>query len=64
MIANTNPPPESKPWETYWRNRIAEEISLERKNYEDNGIKDEYSVQMNIFSLCESIAKKKWLYKT
>jgi hypothetical protein len=46
--------------ETYWRNRIAEEISLERKSYEDNGIKDEYSVQMNIFSLCESIARKRW----
>jgi hypothetical protein len=63
MIAYTNPPPESRAWETYWRNRIAEEISLERKNYEDNGIKDEYSVQMNIFSLCESIARRRWLYK-
>jgi hypothetical protein len=60
MIANTNPPSESRAWETYWRNRIAEEISLERKSYEDNGIKDEYSVQMNIFSLCESIARKRW----
>ena len=59
-------PAEAKPWETYWRNRIGDEIAKERdktKRYyqrDKYGMTDEQFVRLNIFSLCESIARTKW----
>jgi len=70
MIANTPPPEESKGWETYWRNRVGDEIALQREkakaHYQrlNDGMTDEQFVRLNIFSLCESIARTKWLDKT
>lgn len=58
-------PAEARPWETYWRNRIADEIALERekvKRYyqrDKYGMKDEHFTRLNIFSLCESISRAK-----
>jgi hypothetical protein len=56
--------------EAFWRNKIGDEIALERekikKYYQKNGNKmtDEQFVRVNIFSLCESIARTKWSDKT
>jgi hypothetical protein len=56
--------------EDFWRNKIGDEIALERekikKYYQKNGnqMTDEQFVRVNIFSLCESIARTKWSDKT
>jgi hypothetical protein len=66
MIANTPPPA----GETYWRNRVGDEIALQREkvktHYQRNndGMTDEQFVRLNIFSLCESIARTKWSDQT
>jgi len=66
MIANTPPPA----GETYWRNRVGDEIALQREkvkaNYQKNSstMTDEQFVRMNIYSLCETIARTKWLDKS
>lgn len=56
--------------EDFWRNKIGDEIAQERekikKYYQKDGNKmtDEQFVRVNIFSLCESIARTKWSDKT
>lgn len=52
--------------EAYWRNIIANEIAGERDKIKayyqsrfPNGMEQEHFVRLNIFSLCESIARAK-----
>lgn len=59
-------PPGAGEHEQYWRARIGEEIAMERektkKYYQrlnPEGMTTEQFVRMNIFSLCESIARSK-----
>lgn len=67
---NNQPPAESRVWETYWRNRVGDEIVSQRDKvksyYHKDGkeMTDEQFVRLNIFSLCESIARTRWLDKT
>jgi hypothetical protein len=56
-------PSEAGDWENYWRNRIADEIANERARVEryylkqfPQGIPDEHTLRLNIFSLCEKVA--------
>lgn len=54
-------PAEAKYWESYWRNRIADEIAEERIKSQRYFQRDKYGSDkshiLNIYSLCEIIAR-------
>lgn len=66
MTALPEIPADAQATETFWRARIGEEIAIERENTKKyyqrinpNGMDREQFVRLNIFSLCESIARSK-----